>query len=111
MSDIQDLLEQMKPAMDAAILDPSSNPSIQVMELMTERLHHHYGFTRIQATQLTFAMTIQVNDASDVNVAVCFLEQSFQLMLNVTKSLTRSDYPGDWFGPMLEACRDVSVEG
>tara|TARA_R110000822_G_scaffold21989_12_gene69566 strand:- start:181 stop:516 length:336 start_codon:yes stop_codon:yes gene_type:complete len=111
MSLIKELLDQVTPVMEAARLDPQLIPNIQVVELMTERLHHHYGFTRVQATQLAFAMTIEVGDASDVNAAVCILEQGFELLLALAKKLTRSEEPGHLFGPMLEACRALSVEG
>lgn len=111
MSEIQELMEQMRPIMEAARLDPHSIPNIQIMELMTERLHHHYGFSRVQATQLTFAMTIDVSDADDVNASACFLEQGFELLFVLAKKLTLSEAPDDLFGPMLEACRAINVKG
>jgi len=111
MSDIQDMIDQMKPTMEAALLDPSSIPNIRAMELLTERLHHHYGFSRAQATRLTFAMTIEITDHDDVNAAVCFLEQGFELLFVLAKKLTRSEDSDVLFGPMLEACKDISVKG
>tara|TARA_R110002126_G_C10490983_1_gene504922 strand:+ start:152320 stop:152655 length:336 start_codon:yes stop_codon:yes gene_type:complete len=111
MSDIQDMIEQLKPTMDAARIDPHSIPNIHVMELVTERLHHHFKFTRAQATQLTFAMTIEISDRNDINAAVCFLEQGFELLFALAKKLTRSEDSNVLFGPMLEACRDIAVKG
>jgi len=111
MSDIQDMIDEMKPTMEAARLDPSSIPNIQVIELLAERLNHHYGFSRVQATQLTFAMTIEITDPDDVNASVCFLEQGFGLLFAVAKKLVRSDDSDMLFGPMLEACRAISVKG
>ena len=111
MSNIQDMFEQMKPIMEAARIDPSSIPNIQVMELAAERLHYHYKFTRAQATQLTFAMDIEVSDQDDVNAAACFLEQGFELLFTLAKKLTRSDDPDVLFGPMLEVCRGITVKG
>ena len=107
MSLISQLAEQIKPFIDAAREDITIVPSVQVMILVRDYLVATHDLGRTEASRMAMAITIEVSDQNDVELAADILCQGVDLVILTIMKLA-GHYDEDM---LLDACRALSVEG
>lgn len=107
MSQIKQLLEGIKPVIEAAKEDITIIPSVQVMMLVRDCLIVEYDMSKTVASRMALSMTVTVADQDDVEDAALILCWGVDLaVLTIVKLAGHLDED-----MLLDVCRALSVEG